>query len=279
MKYHLKDEFPPDIYVPAYTAKQMAALEERRRVVLSGLLREKKTTWPEIFAISDIGAERNMIAERFVPDATSVLDVGCGRGFFSFACAKRAERVTCLDSMDGGGRAGWWGEFLEASRLLRVGRRVLGARASAARLPFGKGCFDLVASVHALRNFRDEGEIKSFFLEAKRVLKRKGHAVLVESDLEDRNCRAYRAFYSLRTRAGWELKLPSLAKMVESLKGCGFSRVSSRSLDTDLKYAPVYFPFNRLAMKGMETSYNDARRLLIEEGERHPPILIVRAVR
>ncbi len=277
MKYRLKGEFPSDIYVPSYTAKHMAMLEERRRVALSWLFREKKTTWREIFAASDIGAERNMIAERFVPRATTVLDVGCGRGFFSFACAKRAKQVTCLDLMDGGGRAGWWDEFLETSRLLRVSKRVFGVRASAARLPFGRGRFDLVTSVHALRNFRDEGEINLFFLEAKRVLKAGGRVVLVESDLEDRNFRAYRAFYSLRTRAGWELKLPSFEEMAGLLKRVGFARVSSRSVDVGLKYAPVYFPFDRSAMKGMKTSYSNVRQLLVEEGERHPLILIITA--
>lgn len=218
-----------------------------------------------------------MIAEKFVPRATAVLDVGCGRGFFSFACAKRAKQVTCLDLMDGGGRAGWWDEFLETSRLLRVSKRVFGVGASAARLPFGRGRFDLVTSVHALRDFRNEGEINSFFLEAKRVLKAGGRVVLVESDLEDRNFRACRAFYSSRTRLGWELRLPSFEKMVGLLRRVGFARVSSRAIDVGLKYAPVYFPFNRSAMKGMKKSYGGAKRLLVEEGERHPPILIISA--
>ena len=47
-------------------------------------------SWKDIFDSSDIGAERNMIARRFVTEDVAVLDAGCGRGYFSFACAWKA---------------------------------------------------------------------------------------------------------------------------------------------------------------------------------------------
>jgi SAM-dependent methyltransferase len=239
----------------------------------------KRATWWEIFDASDIGAERRMIVDRFVPSSLSVLDVGCGRGFFSFACARRAKRVMCLDLMDGGGRTGWWKEFRDSAGFLKISKRLSGVRGSAASLPFGRECFDLVASVHSMRNFRKRGEARPFFSEVMRTLKKGGRMVLVESDLEDEKYRTYGAFYALRVKLGWELELPSFSTMAGWLKRAGFAEVSMSSIDTELKYAPVYFPYDHSTMKGVEGAYKKAKRLLLEEGEPHPPVFVLTATK
>ena len=220
-----------------------------------------------------------MIADRFVPPSLSVLDVGCGRGFFSFACARKTKQVTCLDLMDGRGRTGWWREFRDSTKLLKLGKRVSGVRGDAASLPFVRERFDVVTSVHAVRNFRTKGEIRSFFLEALRTLKKGGRMILAESDIEGNRHRAYNAFYSLRVKLGYELDLPQFSIMVRWLKNAGFAEVSVLSIDIGLKYAPVRLPYDRSAMKGLEGSYRKAERLVQEEGDSHPPILVLTATK
>jgi len=239
----------------------------------------KRATWWEIFNASDIGAERRMIANEFVPPSLSVLDAGCGRGFFSFACAKEAKQVTCLDLMDGADRAGWWQEFRDSARLLKVDGKLLGVRGDCASLPFGKNCFGLVASVHGVRNFQRRGDIKCFFAEALRTLKRSGRIVLAESDLEDERCRGYRAFYSLRVDLGWELRLPSFSTMATWLRKLGFVDVSLTSFETGLKYAPVYFPYDPSRMKGVKVAYDKADKLREDERELHPPVVVLTATK
>jgi ubiquinone/menaquinone biosynthesis C-methylase UbiE len=277
-KYYSKSEFTSDIYSPRYSAKQMKELEKRRVSTLSGLFEEKKISWWDVYDASDIGEERGIIASRYITRGSSVLDVGCGRGFFSFACARRARHVVALDLMNGKGRSGWWAEFSETSRLLEVSEKVFGTRGSAAHLPFGEGSFDAVTAVHAIRNFNDLEEIKRFLAEARRVLKKGGRVVLVESDLDVGDCRAYRAFYDLRIKVGWESKLPLAEETIEFLRTNGFSKIRQQVLDSHLKYAPVYFPFDR-SLKGMEKQYRSAKRLLVKEGEKHPPVLITTASR
>jgi len=243
------------------------------------MLFEKGVSWWDVFAASDIGSERNLIANRFVAQGSEILDVGCGRGFFSFACAKRASHVIGLDSMDGGGRVGWWDEFKATSRLLGVSDQVAGVKASATAIPSASFRFDVVASVHSIRNFGDISEIRAFFGQASKVLKKEGRLVVVESDLEDSECRAYRAFYSMRAKLGWELKLPSTQDMVGWLHAEGFSKVSRESIEADLKYAPVRFPFDSLSMKAMKEDYEIAVKLLQDDGERHPAIFVLIATR
>lgn len=278
-RHHLRTDLTPDIYVPPYSDKQMKGLEAKRLKVLSRLFKQKRITWWDVFESSEIGAERGIIVSRFVPSDSSVLDVGCGRGYFSFACMKKANQVVSLDMMDGRLRRGWWGEFLQTSKLLKVDGRVSGTRASATNLPFGKESFDVIAAVHAIRNFQNTIELRIFFSEAFGALKKGGLMILVESDFGDENYPAYTEFYRLRTRVGWELELPAPAELVGWLKKSGFARVSEQILDTGLKYAPVYFPFDAVLMKGMEKQYKDAVRLLEAEGERHPPISVVTARR
>ena len=237
----------------------------------------KGVTWQQVFNASDVGKERNLIANRFVGRDSKVLDVGCGRGYFSFACARRTGRVTSLDPMDGGGREGWWEEFKATSERMGASGRISEVRASASSMPFGEACFDVVASVHSIRNFKSKGEVLSFFREAKRLLKEEGRLVVVESRLGDARFPVYNAFYSMRTRLGWELVLPQTSEMVRWLRSTGFSIVSCESLATDLEYAPVHFPFDPGSMKGMKEEYQAAMILLLQQGERHPPIDIITA--
>ena len=79
----------------------------------------------------------------------------------------------------------------------------------------------------------------------------------------------------MRTRLGWELELPSISQMLRWLRSAGFSEASYESLETDLAYAPVYFPFDKMSMNGMKEEYDAAIRLRHEDGERHPPIFIL----
>lgn len=243
-----------------------------------GRLSASGVTWWEVFAASDIGAERSLIADRLSIENAQVLDVGCGRGFFSLACAKKTPHVTSLDLMDGGGRVGWWEELKKTSSVMGVSGKVSGVRASATSLPFAGELFDLIASVHGVRNFESKGDIRSLFQEARRALKEGGRLVVVESDLGAAGP-AYKAFYSMRIELGYELKLPSLSEMIRWLWDVGFSEVSQESMETGLKYAPVYLPFDSAMMKDMKRDYDSAEKLLTEGSEQHPPIFILTATR
>ncbi|MDG7002833.1 MAG: methyltransferase domain-containing protein [Nitrososphaerota archaeon] len=232
-------------------------------------------TWKDVFDASDVGAERNLVADKFVAENASVLDVGCGRGFFSFACATRSTRVVGVDPMDGRGRSGWWDEFKRTSAIMGHVHRVSGVRASATSIPLKDGSFQLVASVHSIRNFGGVEEIGGLVREAKRVLGKGGRLVVVESDLNDPGSPGYRAFYSMRTKMGWELDLPTGDEMARLLEVEGFSDVSQEFIETSLDYAPIRFPYDPSMPKGVLDGYKKAERLLDDAAEKPPRICMV----
>ncbi len=236
---------------------------------------KNRGTWKDVFDASDIGAERNMIADRFVAEGASVLDVGCGRGFFSFACAARSARVVGVDLMDGGGRAGWWDEFKRTSAFMGHAHQVSGIRASATSIPLRSGSFRLVASVHSIRNFGSVKEIGGFVREASRMLGKGGRLVIVESDVNDPGSPGYRAFYSMRTKMGWELDLPTGDEIARSLEAEGFSDVSQEFMEAGLDYAPIRFPYDPSMHRGMEEEYKRAEKLLEDEAEMSPRVCMI----
>ena len=275
VKYELDADFPSEISVPNLSRSQAKALEDLRRRALAKLFEEQGLSWWDVFNASDIGSERMKIVEQQIPTGSVVLDAGCGRGFFSFACSRVARHVVGIDLMDGNGRLGWWEELGSSLRLLEIGKRVSGARATVAQFPFRPQSFDVVASVHAIRNFPRTSEVERLIAEAKRVLKRNGRLVIVESQINRRTIGSYSAFYSLRTKIGWEFTIPTSELIARWMRMHGFSSVSEDMLETELKYAPVYFPFDPSLMKGHEEEYEAAERMLIEDGERHPPVSII----
>jgi cyclopropane fatty-acyl-phospholipid synthase-like methyltransferase len=55
----------------------------------------------------------------------TVLEIGCGRGYFTIAAAKATKMVVALDLMDGIGRHGWWRNLEESVKELGLGHEVL----------------------------------------------------------------------------------------------------------------------------------------------------------
>ena len=277
-KFGLNEAIPQGIYDPRLSDSQTAELEDRRRRILGRLFREGRIGWWDVFDASDIGAERNKLAELYVRHASKVLDVGCGRGFFTFACSKIAREVTCVDLMNGLGRKGWWEQFGETASLLSV-ENTRGIRASGSSLPLRSDSFDAVTLVHAMRNFQSRSEIRSLLKESLRVLRPDGRVVVAESESNMDSHEAYDAFYALRTELKWELRLPRAGELVRWLRESGFRRVSSEAHDWGLQYAPVYFPFDKTRLRGRERAWELARDLVIEKGESHPPVRVWTAVR
>jgi len=64
-----------------------------------------------------------------------VLDVGCGRGYFTIAATKCSRRVIGLDAMNGMSRRGWWKNFRESLYELKLIRKIQGLKAHAQSIP------------------------------------------------------------------------------------------------------------------------------------------------
>ena len=107
-----------------------------------------------------------------LPSGARVLDVGCGGGhLLAFLAGKRPDlRMAGID--------------LAKGQVVRARRRTGGractlVRGSALELPFGDGCFELVASVASIKHWPDRSQ---GLAECVRVLRPGGWLMVVEAD-------------------------------------------------------------------------------------------------
>ncbi len=268
---------PDPAEVSGRAPERSKELERRRVGAFSALFQSHGLGWSDVFSRSDIGAERRMVAE-FVPKGSSVLDVGCGRGYFTFACFGRAGSTVSLDIMDGESRKGWWRQFGATGRALGLGGALHPVRASAVGLPFRSGSFEVVASVHAIRNV-DPADLRALIDEAFRVTAEGGRLVIAESIIDERDRGAYAELFRIRVSMGWEHALPRPEELCRRAGAAGFREVGVQVLNTDLRYAPVSFPFDASRMEGLRGRYEAAIAEVHAIGERHPPVFILTAKR
>jgi SAM-dependent methyltransferase len=113
-----------------------------------------------------------------------VLDLGCGRGLFLVAAAKRLNRGGKATGVDLWNAEDLAGNSPDATvgnaRLEGVAERVDVKTGDARQLPFPDGSFDTVVSSVALHNIYDEPGRRQAIAEIARVLKPGGRVLIVD---------------------------------------------------------------------------------------------------
>jgi len=256
----------------------------RFEAALRQLFEEFGVTWRDVYSNSDVGEERLRLAEILSMNSNDiVLDVGCGRGFFTVAAAGHAKAVVGLDLMNGLGRVGWWKRFRGTMGEFNLNRKVIGVRASAADMPFKDEAFSVVACVHAMRNFSDVETIQKGFSEMKRVTKKAGHMFVVETLPTARNQaqEAHLRMFQCKVKyARGELPYLTEEQITALLQKAGLRRLECKVLDFNLSVAPPFFFLNTSTLplaqrKEAEEEYNGAVEAIRRWGEASPPTLLV----
>ncbi len=179
--------------------------------------------------------------DRFRADhrVARILDVGCGTGDLARLAAHRfpAARVTATD---------FTGAMLRRARLRQGATpewpRIDLARATALKLPFADGAFDLVTNAFVARNLRDLG---AAFRELHRVLRPGG--VLLTLEITEPASPAFGGLFhayfdrvvpflgaAVASEGPYRYlpdslrSLPPSSALVELLRGAGFARVERR---------------------------------------------------
>jgi ubiquinone/menaquinone biosynthesis C-methylase UbiE len=256
--------------------------------ILNRLFEKYSISWWDVYSNSDIGMERTALARDMgLEKDDTVLEVGCGRGYFSVAAAKFAERVIGLDIMNGGGRSGWWKNFKETIAELDLKHRVMGLKVDCQTISMKDCSVNKVVAAHSIRNLENKQVIQNAIREMYRVLSEGGEMIVAENIPIARNKsqEAHLAFYKCKCEySSGDLFYFSQEEFQEMFKEAELGEVDFKLVDYNLSAAPPIFYLNTSLLKKeqiekAQKEHNEAVNLIKKYGETSPPTLIMKVTK
>lgn len=256
--------------------------------ILKSLFEKFSVSWWDVYSNSDIGMERMFLARDIGLEKDDiVLDVGCGRGYFTIAAANRSKRAIGLDAMDGMSRQGWWKNFKESMSELKLTHKIQSLKAHAQSIPLKDNSIDKAATVHAIRNFGNKQTIQNALHEMNRLLTKEGEMILVENVpiARSKAQEAHLAMYECKCNySSGDVYYFSQEELLEMFRSAGLKEISVEVVDYNLSATPPIFPLDtsRLDKDQMEKAQEEhavAVDMIRKYGEASPPAIIVKVAR
>jgi ubiquinone/menaquinone biosynthesis C-methylase UbiE len=195
------------------------------------------------------GIERTLL--QFVSGAQSgtILEAGCGTGFWLAQLARQGYRVTGLDKS--------LAMLCQVQEQLLQGRLLLG---NAEALPFRQKVFDRVFCINAFHHFSDK---KVFVHEAHRVLKKRGGILISGLDPHNGNDRWWIYDYFPQVIEIEKQRYPAAGKMQEMLSQAGF--INCDTLET--LHIPVIAPARSALESGRLAKTSTSQLAILTDAE------------
>jgi ubiquinone/menaquinone biosynthesis C-methylase UbiE len=256
--------------------------------ILNRLFKKHSISWWDVYLNSDIGMERTALARDIgLEKDDTVLEVGCGRGYFSVAAAKFAEEIIGLDIMNGRGRNGWWKNFKETIAELDLEHKVMGLKVDCQTISIKDCSVNKVIAAHSIRNFQNKQAIQNAIREMHRVLSEDGEMIVAENIPVARNKsqEAHLAFYKCKCKySSGDRFYFSQKEFQEMFKEAELGEVNFKLADYNLSAAPPIFYLNTSLLKKeqiekAQKEYNDVVDLIGKHGETSPPTLIIKVTK
>ena len=256
--------------------------------ILKYLFKEFNVSWWDVYLNSDIGMERMALARDMgLEKSDIVLDVGCGRAYFTVAAARCSRRVIGLDAMNGMSRRGWWKNFKESIYELKLARKIQALKADMQSIPLKDHTIDKAVAVHCIRNFRNQQVIQNALREMNRVLSKEGEMIIVENIPTARNKaqEAHLAMYRCKCNySSGDVYYFSQQELLRMFRDAGLRETHVEVVDYNLSATPPIFPFdtsrlNKQQMEKAQREYIEAVDMIRKHGETSPPALIIKAVK
>ncbi len=153
------------------------------------------------------GREKKKIKERFEFKNKKVLEVGCGRGYYTQFLARESLSVGALDKMVGGRENHMWDEFKEVMKGHDVRDKVLPVQADARDIPVPDDSFDIATCASFFRDLYPDDVQREVLRDMSRISEELRIAVYVNKDLD----KAQQNFYNqleLRKKTQKALDIP-----------------------------------------------------------------------
>ena len=242
------------------------------------LIKKKGISWQEIYKTSDIGKERLEIADRVgFKEDDLVLEIGCGRGYSTAAAANFCKKIFALDSMIY--RKKWWNIFYNNMEKLGLKNRVIGIKAEGTDIPFKDNNFDIVFTIHAIRNFKNREEIINTLKEMKRVAKVNGRIIVVENLPVTKNVQQenYLRLYELKKEHfKGEIGFFTEEEIIEFFRKARIEDLKIKIIDLNYDASPPLFDSNSLPDEKKE-EYTKIVDNIQKYGIFQPPVIIIQA--
>jgi len=287
-KLGVQTEFPrwPTFFGISPTDFQKTLSEAER--IVKQFFKDFKVSWWDIYFNSDIGIERTALAmEMKLRKDDVVLDVGCGRGYFTIAAAKNVKFVVGLDLMNGYDRQEWWKNFKTTMQELNLLEKVQGIRSDARQFPFEEVSFTVVAAVHSIRNFPNKQSIERAISEMRRLVVEGGSVIVVEN-LPIARTKAQEArlkMFKCKVKySSGELYYFSKRELLEMFRKAGFRNedIEIKILDYNLSATPPLFSLDTSLLseekrERAQKEYYEAVEMIRKWGETSPPTILIKA--
>lgn len=256
--------------------------------ILKYLFKGSHVSWWDVYSNSDIGMERTALARDMgLEKSDIVLDVGCGRGYFTVAAARCSRRVIGLDPMNGMSRHGWWRNLKESIFEVELTRKIQGLKAHAQSIPLKDCSIDKAVAVHCIRNFRNQQVIQNALREMNRVLSKKGEMTIVENIpiAGNKAQEAHLAMYKCKCNySSGDVYYSSKKELLRTVKDAGLRETHVEVVDYNLSATPPIFYLDTCRLREghiekAQKEYAVAVDMIREYGETSPPALIIRAAK
>lgn len=151
--------------------------------------------------------EKKKIFDRFGFEGKKVLEVGCGRGYYTQFLARESMSVCALDKMVGGRENHMWEEFKEVMKGHESWKKVLPIQTDARDITVPDDSFEIATCASFFRDLYPHDVQREIIEEMERVSEELKIAVYVHKDLD----KAQQNFYDqleLRKKAQKALDIP-----------------------------------------------------------------------
>jgi ubiquinone/menaquinone biosynthesis C-methylase UbiE len=268
------------------TAEEFTKACDNCAKILHRLFEKHQISWWDVYLNSDIGMERIALARDMgLEKDDTVLEIGCGRGYFTIAAARFSKRVIGLDLMNGMDRRGWWNSLKETITELGLKPKVSGLRADAQIIPLKDCSVNKVVAAHSIRNFHNKQALQNAIREMNRVLSKDSEMIIIESLPVARNKaqEAHLALFRCKCKYGWgDLPYFPRGELLKMFDEAGLKEAHVDIVDYNLSAAPPIFCLNTSTLKKeqveeAEKEYNEAIDRVKKYGETCPPAVIIKA--
>jgi ubiquinone/menaquinone biosynthesis C-methylase UbiE len=256
--------------------------------ILKYLFKEFNVSWWDVYSNSNIGMERTALARHIgLEKDDTVLDVGCGRGYFTVAAAKCSRRVIGLDAMNGMSRRGWWNNFKESIYELKLRRKIQALKGDVQSLPLKDYSIDKAVTIHCIRNFGNKQAIQNALREMNRVLSKEGEMIIVENIPTARNKaqEAHLVMYKCKCNySSGDVYYFSKGELLRMFKNAGLRETHVKVVDYNLGATPPIFYLDTSCLSNEQIEkaqgkYVEAVDMIKKYGETSPPALIIKVVK